>query len=209
MEEHFKRIGISGGTFDPIHYGHLIIAEHVRECFKLEKVIFIPSGMPPHKDLSRVTPAEHRFNMTNIAISTNRYFEASRIELERKGYTYTVDTLQQLRDMYGNEVELYFIIGADVVPDLLKWKDFKRVFELCEFVAVLRPWHDAEEFKFEIKHLQAEYGAKINIMRAPLIEISSTEIRERVMNGSSIKYLVPEGVESYIADNGLYRSVKV
>lgn len=205
QDNNFKRIGISGGTFDPIHYGHLIIAEDVREKFKLDKVIFIPTGAPPHKDNTKVSDPEHRYNMVCAAISTNPHFEASRIEIERPGYTYTIDTLIELRQLLGANSRLFFITGADVIPELLTWKKYEQVFELCEFIAVLRPGYTREEFINEVKYLKKTYKAVIHIVEAPLIGISSTTIRERVKEHRTIKYLVPEEVEKYIYDTGLYQ----
>jgi nicotinate-nucleotide adenylyltransferase len=204
MQQKQYRIGISGGTFDPIHYGHMIIAEQIRESLKLDKVIFIPSGLTPHKDISKVTPAEHRFNMVHAAVQTNSFFEASRIEIEREGYTYTIDTIKQLNEFYGETARLFFITGADVIPELLTWKNHEKLFELCEFIAVLRPGFKKDGFIKEVEHLRTTYLAKIHVVDAPLIGISSTIIREKVKAGKSIKYLVPESVESYIIKNRLY-----
>jgi len=205
MVKNDKKIGILGGTFDPIHYGHLIIAEEVRQSFDLEKIIFIPSGMPPHKAGLRVTPAEHRYNMVYNAIKTNDCFEVSRIELERTGYTYTVDTLRQLKSLFGNDTKLFFIVGADIIMDLLTWKEPRKIFEMCEFIATVRPGYNNDSFINEIEYLINVYGVKINIAYLPLIEISSTSIREKVRNKKSIKYLVPDATEAYILENELYR----
>lgn len=204
MNEVFESVGILGGTFDPVHYGHLIIAEAVREGFNLDKILFIPSGQPPHKDNSKVSSAVHRFSMLKAAIETNPCFDVSRIEVEREGYTYTVDTLTQLRDKFGRSVKLYFIIGADIVPELITWKEFKKVFDLCEFIAVLRPGNDITEFNTEIDRLKSEYMARIHTIEVPLIDISSTEIRKKVCGKKSIKYLVPDSVETYIKNHGIY-----
>lgn len=204
MHEKCSRIGISGGTFDPIHYGHLIITEEARERFSLDKVLFIPSGKPPHKVDTKVTEQEHRLNMVSLAVGTNPHFEVSNIEMERKGYIYTVDTLMQLRRVYGDKAKLFFIIGADIVWDLLKWKDPRRLFGLCEFIVAFRPGYDGNDFIGEIEKLRTEYNTKIHIAETPLMEISSTDIRERIRNKRSVKYLVPESVERYIYDNNLY-----
>ncbi|MCX7922210.1 MAG: nicotinate-nucleotide adenylyltransferase [Clostridia bacterium] len=205
MEKRTERIGICGGTFDPIHNGHLIIAEEVREKFHLDKVLFIPSGMPPHKNLSGVTLPEYRYEMVCRAVSTNSHFEALDIEIKREGYTYTVDTLTALRQLLGEDTKLYYITGADVVLDLMTWKRFEEVFKLCEFIAVLRPGYKSEDFLERIEYLKLNYMAKINIAEASLIEISSTAIRDKVRRGCSVKYLVPENVEQYIAENDLYK----
>lgn len=205
MAENYKKIGITGGTFDPIHYGHLIIAESAREAFELDRVVFIPSGTPPHKKLSKVTASEHRFNMVYMAISSHPCFEVSDIEIARSGYTYTIDTLLQLKASYGDGTKLFFITGADVILDLLFWKDYKKVFTMCEFIAAFRPDYEKDRFLREIEHLKAAYGAVIHLLEAPLIEISSTSIRQKVCSGKSIKYVVPESVEGYIIQNSLYR----
>ncbi|NLK86202.1 MAG: nicotinate-nucleotide adenylyltransferase [Clostridiaceae bacterium] len=200
-----SRIGIMGGTFNPIHIGHLIAANDVQEKFGLDKVLFIPSGQPPHKPDSEVTDQEHRFEMVRLAVASNACFEASRIEIDREGYTYTVNTLLELKKRYGEETSFYFIIGADVVPELKSWREFEKVFRLCEFVAVMRSGFSERSFYSEIQQLEAGYGARIHPVQSRLIDISSTEIRERCMNGASIKYLVHESVEGYILENGLYR----
>lgn len=201
-----KRIGISGGTFDPIHFGHLSVARDVRERFELDKIIFIPVGSPPHKLEHRVTEARHRYNMVVEAVSTNPYFEASSIEVDRHGYTYSIDTLHCLKSIYGEDCRLFFIIGADVVSELVTWKKFEEVFKLCEFIAVNRSGTKETDFYNEIEYLNKRYSANIFSINLPLVEISSTDIRERVKNKRSIKYLVPENVEKYIYENRLYVS---
>jgi nicotinate-nucleotide adenylyltransferase len=207
MKEPGIRLGISGGTFDPIHYGHLIVAEEIRETNGLDRILFIPSGKPPHKRNLEVSGAEQRLSMVEAAIRTNPHFEVSRIEIDREGYTYTVDTLEQLKEIYGRETKLYFIIGADVVHDLLTWKNYEKVFSLCEFIAVLRPGYTSSSFIKTVEDLETAYSAQIHTFIGPLIDISSTMIRERAASGKSIKYLLPEEVEKYILDNGLYRTI--
>ena len=205
MQQCLRKIGILGGTFNPVHCGHLIIAESVRESFSLDKILFIPSGQPPHKPDSEVIDAECRMEMVRLAIHSNPCFEASRAEVDRKGYSYTVDTLRLLRKEYGEETGLYFIIGADIIPELEAWREFQNIFRICEFIAVLRPGHGWKTFDKEIEHLKREYGLKINMTKAPLVDISSSDIREKLRTGKSIKYLVPENVEKYIETEGLYR----
>ena len=204
MEKKAVKIGISGGTFDPIHYAHLIVAEQIRESMGLDRIIFIPSGSPPHKDNKKVTPAEYRYRMAELAISTNPHFEVSRIEVDRAGRTYTVDTLTQLKALYGQEARLFFITGADIIPELQTWRNFEKLFTLCDFIAVLRPGYKKEGFLKDIENLKDTYKAVIHVVDAPLIGISSTIIRERVMAGKSVRYLLPENVEKYIYDKGLY-----
>lgn len=199
-----KRIGISGGTFDPIHNGHLVVAQEVMERFDLDKILFIPVGIPPHKLEKKVTCAEHRYNMVLDAISTNPFFEASRIEIDRHGYTYTIDTLRYIKSLFGEDCKLYFIIGADIVSELVTWKQYEAVFKLCEFVAVNRLGTDEKEFYKEIDYLKNKYSAIFHSIKLPLFEISSTDIRERVKSHRAIKYFVPEKVEKYIYKNKLY-----
>ncbi len=207
MENKRKKIGISGGTFDPIHLGHLLVAESLRERFELDKVLFIPTGLPPHKDLSNVTSAEHRFNMVREAISTNPNFEVSRIEIDRKGLTYTFDTLTELKSIYSNDTDLFFIVGADVVKDILMWKNFDKVFSICEFIAVLRPEHKKNDFDSAVEFLRSTYMAKIHVGEIPLVGVSSTMVRERVQSNKSVKYMIPECVEDYIKHNKLYKVI--
>lgn len=199
------RIGISGGTFDPIHYGHLVTAEEIREAEGLDSIIFIPTGMPPHKDNKRVTSTYHRFNMVKAAVESNPFFQVSGMEINRPGYTYTIDTLRQLRARYQPETKLFFIIGADVVHELTTWKEYRKVFSMCEFIAAVRPGYPRESLDEEIEKLRVNYSAMIHTVETTLLGVSSTKIRERVSKGKSIKYLVPEKVEEYIIDNRLYR----
>lgn len=204
MEDSIRKIGISGGTFDPLHFGHLIIAEEIRESFGLDKVIFIPTGLPPHKDISKVTSAMHRFNMVDIGVKSNPFFEVSSIEIDRPGYTYAIDTLKQLKTRYGDKTNLYFITGADVISGLLTWKDYEEIFKLCEFIAVMRPGFKRTRIFEDVEKMRIKYGAAIQLSEAPLIGISSTIIRNKVKEKKSIKYLVPEPIEDYIYKNGLY-----
>jgi nicotinate-nucleotide adenylyltransferase len=204
MSEKVVKIGILGGTFNPVHCGHLLIAEVVREQYCLDKVLFIPSGNPPHKQLSVVAQAEHRYEMVRCAVNSNPFFEASRIEIDRKGYTYTVDTLKALKNIYGQDTSIYFIIGADVIPELVTWKSFREVFGLCEFIAVLRPGFGKETLLAEISRLTELQNVVIHTADAPMIDISSTDIRDRVATGKTIKYMVPQCVEEYILKNRLF-----
>lgn len=204
MKSKGSKIGICGGTFDPVHLGHLAIAELVRCEFNLDKVLFIPSGMPPHKDLNVVTDAIDRLNMVKCAVSSNPYFEAVDIEIKREGYTYTVDTLRELHKEYSADTTFYYIIGADVVMDLLTWKRAEEVFVLTNFIAVMRAGFLDKDFDERIKVLKHKYDLNITSFEAPLIEISSTNIRNRVQKNQSIKYLVDECVEDYIKKNNLY-----
>jgi nicotinate-nucleotide adenylyltransferase len=194
-----------GGTFDPIHIGHLVTAEAVRIEYGLDKVIFIPAGNPPHKQASQVTLARHRYIMTVMATYSNPHFCVSAIEIERNGPSYTVDTLKTLAENYGEETSLYFITGADAVGDLPTWKNIDQVLELCHFVATARPGC-VSTLDDVIKFFGAKGRERIHRLDTPELEISSTDIRERVKKAKSIKYIVPESVESYILKEGLYRS---
>ena len=193
-----KRIGIMGGTFDPIHYGHLVTAEEVRVKFGLTDVIFVPSGSPPHKIGRKITCVEHRYLMTVLATVTNLFFSVSRIEIDREGPSYAIDTITQLRNMAGNKTELYFITGADAFLQMDKWYKAEELVKMCNFVAATRPG-------YPIERLDNRFSKFIEIVEVPALSISSTDIRKRVKEGRSIKYLLPEAVEDYIFKNGLYR----
>lgn len=198
------KIGIMGGTFDPIHIGHLATAEAVRVEYGLQKVLFIPSANPPHKDSELVSNVMHRYMMAAMATCSNPYFVVSPLEMERTGPSYTIDTIRVLKALYGT-AELYFIAGSDVIQDLPKWERTADLLQMCYFVAATRPGclHDIEN----IKAYFGELGqAKLHRLNTPELEISSTEIRRRVRMGESIKYIVPENVENYIYKEGLYRS---
>lgn len=194
-----------GGTFDPIHYGHLITAETARNEFDLDVVVFTPTGNPPHKKGYKVTCAEHRYIMTELAINNNPYFKISRLEIDRPGYTYTIDTLREFTHMYGEATSLFFISGADAVLDILSWKNVDEVLNRCTFIAATRPGYSRIALEEKLKEIKQLYGKIVFPLEVPGMDISSTDIRERVKKGLSIKYLVPESVEMYIQKNGLYR----
>lgn len=198
------KFGILGGTFNPIHYGHLLMAERAREALGIGKIVFMPAGIPPHKDIKEVASAEDRLKMVELAVKDNDSFIISTIELDREGKTYTVDTLKELKSEYGQDTELYFIIGADVLFDLLKWRSAGEVFKLCKFAVMKRPGYKKDDFDERIKFLQEQYNASIEVVEMPLIDISSTDIRHRLMDNLSIKYLLPDKVVKYIRKEGLY-----
>ena len=198
------RIGIMGGTFDPIHYGHLVVAEAAREAFSLEKIIFVPAGIPPHKAKEEVTPARHRYLMTLLAIMSNPYFEISRVDLDRGGVTYTVDTLADLKSQLPPAVQMYFITGADAILEILSWKSPDQVLSMAEFIAVTRPGYGLDQLSQAIGPLYAEFRDRIHILEAPPVGLSSTGLRRRLVEGRSIRYLVPETVVAYINNEGLY-----
>lgn len=187
-----------GGTFDPIHHGHLVAAEEARYALGLERVLFIPAGQPWQKERGVVTPAEQRFEMTKLATDEDPFFEVSRVELDRSGPTYTIDTLRAMRELRPGD-DLYFITGADAISQILTWKRPEEALELATFVAVTRPGHELDD----LRSLGAE--DRIVVLEIPALAISSTDIRRRVAEGRPIRYLVPEAVARYIADQGLYR----
>ena len=199
-----RKIGIMGGTFDPIHIGHLVAAEAVRLEYQLDKVIFIPAGNPPHKQNSKITPAMHRFVMTVMATYSNPDFLVSAIEIERSGPSYTVDTVEALIEQYGHETEFYFITGVDAAQDLKTWHRIDKLLDMCYFIAAARPGC-ISTFDNIIKDFGCKGHQRIHRLATPELEISSTDIRERVRTGKSIKYIVPESVENYILKEGLYR----
>ena len=200
-----KRLGLMGGTFDPIHQGHLVTAEAVRTGFNLDKVIFVPSGQPPHKADKKVTPKERRFLMTEMATVTNPYFVVSRVELNRTGYSYSADTVGFFRNLLDEDSELYFITGADAIMEIITWKKLDDLFSRCTLIAATRPGfqHKSMVERLE-KLLKPEYLKKVIPIEVPAMAISSTDIRGRVAMGRSIKYLLPETVEQYIYKQGLY-----
>ena len=198
------RLGIMGGTFDPIHYGHLVTAEQAREAADLDLVLFMPAGSPAFKQDARVTPPEDRYAMTLLATAANPAFDASRFEIDRTGVTYTVDTLEALRAHYPKNVQLFFITGADAILDIVTWKNAARIASLAVLVAATRPGYDIEEAQARITRSGIDFD--VRYIEIPALAISSTNIRERVAAGKSIRYLMPETVRGYIAKNGLYNS---
>ena len=197
------KVGIMGGTFDPIHLGHLATAESVREIFQLDEILFIPAARPPHKVEKLVTPEVHRLMMTFLATQSNEKFHVSPMEILREGLSYTLETVNELHKKFGESTELFFIIGADSLKDLPTWYQSKELVQKCHFIATTRP-----NVKVGVTELKKFFGKlfkeKIHQATTPGIEISSTEIRRRVKEGLSIKYLVPEVVEEYIRKERLY-----
>ncbi|NJC84172.1 nicotinate-nucleotide adenylyltransferase [Planosporangium mesophilum] len=192
-----RRIGIMGGTFDPIHNGHLVAASEVADEFSLDEVVFVPTGQPWQKDEVDVSPAEDRYLMTVIATASNPRFHVSRADIDRKGPTYTIDTLRDLREAYGPDTDLYFITGADALEKILSWKDADEIFALAHFVGVTRPGYE-----LSAAHLPAD---TVSLVQVPAMAISSTDCRARVAQGKPVWYLVPDGVVQYIAKRSLYR----
>jgi nicotinate-nucleotide adenylyltransferase len=190
-----------GGTFDPIHYGHLVTAEEALWQFSLDEVLFVPTGQPWMKDRPDVSPPEHRYLMTVIAAASNPHFSVSRLEIDRGGPSYTVDTLRSLKEQYGEKTELFFVSGADAILEIFGWKDPEEVLELARFIAATRPGYDIARFEREAP----THHPAVEVMGVPALAISSTDIRDRVREGRPIRYLVPEGVKTYIEKTELYR----
>lgn len=184
-----------GGTFDPIHHGHLVAASEVAQSFDLDEVVFVPTGEPWQKQ--RVTEGEHRYLMTVIATASNPRFTVSRVDLDREGRTYTIDTLRDLREQ-RSDADLFFITGADAIAQILSWRDHDELWDLAHFVAVSRPGH-----VLDTAGLPTDGVSQLEV---PALAISSTDCRDRVRTGSPVWYLVPDGVVQYIAKHHLYRS---
>lgn len=199
------RLGIMGGTFNPIHHGHLVMAEEVRNKFELDKVIFVPTGTPPHKKSEELVSAQDRYLMTVLATMTNLCFEVSTIEIEREGVSYTIDTISEFKKVYGQETKIYFITGADAILSIFTWKDMDHLLESCEFIAATRPGYCLEELRTNIEAINPDYLKHIHLVEVPGIAVSSTDVRERIRDNKPIKYLMPETVESYIIKNKLYQ----
>jgi nicotinate-nucleotide adenylyltransferase len=192
-----QRLGVMGGTFDPIHHGHLVAASEVAQFFMLDEVVFVPTGQPWQKDDRKVSPSEDRYLMTVIATASNPRFSVSRIDIDRGGPTYTIDTLRDLRAERGEDAELFFITGADALSRMMSWQDVNELFELAHFVGCTRPGH-----RLTGHGLPED---RVSLLEIPALAISSTDCRERVAHGQPIWYLVPDGIVQYIAKRGLYR----
>lgn len=191
------RIGVMGGTFDPIHYGHLVAAGEAGRALALDEVIFVPAGQPWQKGQRSLAPAEDRYAMTLIATASDPLFSVSRVEIDRPGETYTIDTLRDLRAERGPDAEFFFIIGADALSRLRTWKDHEELVKLMHFVGCTRPGHQLGDAGLA--------DGQFTLVEIPALEISSTLCRERIRAGLPIRYLVPDGVISYISKRGLYR----
>jgi nicotinate-nucleotide adenylyltransferase len=194
-----ERIGVMGGTFDPIHHGHLVAASEVQAWYDLDEVIFVPTGQPWQKEDRQVSPAEDRYLMTVIATASNPRFSVSRVDIDRGGPTYTIDTLRDLHDARP-DADLFFITGADALAQILTWRDADAVFELAHFVGCTRPGTQIDDTT--VKGLPPD---RVTIIEVPALAISSTECRERARAGEPVWYLVPDGVVQYIAKRRLYQ----
>jgi nicotinate-nucleotide adenylyltransferase len=194
---HVRRLGIMGGTFDPIHNGHLVAASEVAHLFALDEVVFVPTGQPWMKEGRKTSSPEDRYLMTVIATASNPAFSVSRVDIERPGKTYTIDTLREMREIHGPDVELFFITGADALSEILSWRDVDELFHLAHFIGCTRPGHNLADPGLP--------GGGVSLVEVPALAISSTECRERVRAGEPVWYLVPDGIVQYINKRGLYR----
>ncbi|QOX62720.1 nicotinate-nucleotide adenylyltransferase [Anoxybacterium hadale] len=199
-----KKIGIIGGTFDPVHYGHLILAEQARVEAALDRVVFMPAMVQPFKLHTKSAEGDHRYAMLLEAVSGNPYFSVSRKELDSPDISYTIHTLKSLKEEMGEDAELYFIIGTDAFLSLEKWYSAEELLRNFSFVIGMRPGYKEQELKEMIDHVREIYGTRVAEINNSEVEISSSDIKERIRTGKSIKYLLPDGVESYIRNNGLY-----
>lgn len=201
-------LGIMGGTFDPIHIGHLVTAEEARQQFALDYVVFIPAGAPPHKDAQKISSAEHRYMMTMLAVVDNPYFTVSRLEIERQKPSYTIDTVRSFFQIYKEQLKLYFITGADAILDIITWRNYETLLDSCFFIAASRPGYSFSKLKDILGPAFPRVIQKVHLLEIPAMAISSTFIRRRVAEGKTIKYLTPEAVEQYIYKNRLYVNEK-
>ncbi|NLO97388.1 MAG: nicotinate-nucleotide adenylyltransferase [Peptococcaceae bacterium] len=201
-----KRLGIMGGTFDPIHYGHLVAAETARVELGLDYVLFIPAGEPPHKKKLKITDAELRFKMVEISIKNNEYFKASRIEINRKGPSYTIDTLRELHRFFPKQ-DLFFITGTDAMMDILAWRQPEEIFKLAKVISASRPGYESQKHLAEIYSKFPISKNRLYQLEIPALAISSSYIRSRIGNNKSVRYLLPDEVIKLIEDNKLYVNV--
>jgi nicotinate-nucleotide adenylyltransferase len=213
------RLGILGGTFDPIHYGHLRLAEEVGESLNLEHVYLIPAALPPHKGQRRVSPFQHRLEMTRIASAESPLLKVLDLEARREGFSYSIETLKIFHGMVQPDLDLHFVLGMDAFLEIETWKDFRNLFNYAHFVVIQRPGFPSDILESFLPTLGVSFvkkgaghgfvapsGYEVISMEATLMDISSTKIREKVAEGKSVRFLVPEAVRTYIENNHLYRS---
>lgn len=201
--EGISRVAVMGGTFDPIHHGHLFAADEVADRLGLPQVIFMPSRQPPHKHRPDLSPAEDRYLMVALAIAGNPRFSVSRLELDREGPSYTIETIRESRRRMGSSVDIFFIIGADAVLEIMTWHEADAVLDECCVVAMHRPGYDLAEVQ---RVLGPERAAKIRPLELQTLDISATELRQRVARGQSLRYLTPDPVVDYIRKRHLYEA---
>lgn len=201
-----KRIGILGGTFNPVHMGHLFMAEHARVEMELDMILFIPTGVPYMKNSKEILPSDSRMKMLELSIASNPYFLTSDIEIKREGNTYTFETLEELHQLYPN-AELFFLVGADCLFTIERWYQPQRIFDNCTLLAANRNDVPQKELLEKKQFLENRFHAKVILLDVPQIDISSTKIRENVKQGKSIRYMVTNQVHDYILQNNYYREV--
>jgi len=206
VEADIRNLGIMGGSFDPIHCGHLAVAEASRVQFNLERVVFVPAYCPPHKSVEDLTPAEHRFAMVNLAIAHNPYFSSSPIEVERSCPTYAGHTIEAFHEIYGKGWKLYFITGLDAILTIINWERARTYPGICHFIAATRPGYSIDEI---VKSIPEAFKSFVSILEEPRLMVSSTEIRSRVRSGESIDDMVPPEVREYIFHFKIYTDGKV
>ncbi|MDD4690825.1 MAG: nicotinate-nucleotide adenylyltransferase [Eubacterium aggregans] len=199
-----EKIGLLGGSFNPIHTGHLLLAESARWEYQLDKVLFIPTGNNPFKRSNQEISRQARMDMVALAIASNPYFEASDIEMNREGKSYTIDTINALEAIYG-DVEFYFITGADIMFEITRWREAEALLRRVTFVTSCRPGYSHKKLDRRIAQLKADYNTRILKLLSSEMDIASSNIRSRIKKGQSIKYLIPEAVEHYILDHRLYQ----
>ena len=203
------RLGVMGGTFDPIHHGHLVTAEEARCQFELDEVLFVPSARPPHKTGLCSSSAEDRLRMVELAVEGNGFLTVSTIEVERQGLSYTVDTLRELHGIYGRDALIFFVTGADAILEILTWKDPEVVLAECTFIAATRPGYPLKRLEESLPERDGRGEPAIDnvrVMEIPALAISSTDIRGRAGSGRPFRYMVPEKVWEYILERGLYET---
>lgn len=201
-----KRIGILGGTFNPVHIGHLFMAEHARVEMELDMILFIPTGVPYMKNSKEILPSDSRMKMLELSIASNPYFLTSDIEIKREGNTYTFETLEELHQLYPN-AELFFLVGADCLFTIERWYQPQRIFDNCTLLAANRNDVPQKELLEKKQFLENRFHAKVVLLDVPQIDISSTKVRDNVKQGKSIRYMVTNQVHDYILQNNYYREV--
>jgi nicotinate-nucleotide adenylyltransferase len=204
-----RRVGLMGGTFDPVHYGHLVTAEVARAKFLLDLVVFVPAGIPPHKKGIKISQGTDRYMMTVLATVSNPFFKVSRAELDRPGPSYAIDTVEYFCTTFDKGTEIFFITGADAAVEILTWKDAKDLLKKCGFIVATRPGYSTGELKGHLKEAKLYSTHCIYTVEVPALAISSTDIRRRVKQGEPIRYLLPRNVENYIYKTGLYCPNKI
>ncbi len=202
MSEPFRRVALLGGTFDPIHYGHLLLAEQAREQFELDSVVFVPNGHPAHKESYLVSDAETRYEMCLAATASNPAFACSRVEIERPGPSYAFDTISLFRQQYPELKALFFIVGADAMLEIGTWHRYKELGRQCEFIAATRPGANLKSLRTIMDN---SFLGRVHLLQIPSLDISSSDLRERARTGRSLRYQTPDAVEAYIQSRGLYR----